>query len=107
MIASLQIAEILWIFIERADKILIKEWRFSKVSAKWGPRLVTPEQKRSRCALFKKDNHELFKDVQGNFLTLTLLLMKLWFISTNWKPKSPIFFGFVRFWLNLLSLNQA
>ena len=51
-ISCRQVAETLGISIERADKILTKEPGFSKVSARWVPRLLTSEQKSTRCIVF-------------------------------------------------------
>ena len=78
-ISSRQIAERLGILTERADKILTQELGFSKVSARWVPRLLTPEQKRTRC-IVSLGNLELCETDEDNFLAQ--------FITTNTKPKN-------------------
>ncbi|XP_036357552.1 histone-lysine N-methyltransferase SETMAR-like [Octopus sinensis] len=55
-----QIAQRLGISTQRADKIVTKELGFSKVSARWVPPLLIPEQKRTRCTL-STSNLELFE----------------------------------------------
>ena len=51
-ISCRKVAERLGISIERAYKILTKELGFLKVSAKWISRLLTPEQKSTRCTVY-------------------------------------------------------
>ena len=72
-----QIAERLGISIERADKILTKELGFSKVSARWVPRLLTPEQKCTRCTV-SKSNLELFEADEDNFLARFITMDESW-----------------------------
>ena len=66
-ISCRQIAERLGISIEQADKILTQELGFSKVSARWVLRLLTPEQKRTRSTV-SKGHLELFEADEDNFL---------------------------------------
>ena len=66
-ISCCQIAERLEISTEQADKILTQEMGFSKVSARWIPHLLTPEQKRTRYTV-SKGNHKLFEADKNNFL---------------------------------------
>ena len=72
-----QVAERLGISIERADKILTKELGFSKVSARWVPRLLTPEQKSIRCTV-SMDNLELFEADEDNFLARFITIDETW-----------------------------
>lgn len=72
-----QIAERLGVSLERADKILTKELKLSKVSARWVPRLLTPEQKRTRCTM-SKDNLQLFEADKGNFLARFITMDESW-----------------------------
>ncbi|XP_029642711.1 protein GVQW3-like [Octopus sinensis] len=53
-ISCRQIAERLGISTEREDTIVTKELGFSKVPARWVPRLLIPEQKRTKCTLSEK-----------------------------------------------------
>ncbi|XP_029657123.1 protein GVQW3-like [Octopus sinensis] len=66
-ISCRQIAERLGVSNERADNIVEKELGFSKVSAMWVPRPLTPEQKRTRCTLSTR-TLELFEADEENFL---------------------------------------
>lgn len=76
-ISCRQIAERLGISIERADNIVTKELGFSKVSARWVPRLLTPEQKRTRCTL-STSNLELFEADEENFLARFITMDESW-----------------------------
>ena len=62
-----QIAERLGMSTEQADKILTQELGFSKVSARWVHRLLTPEQKGTR-RIVSKGNLKLFEADEENFL---------------------------------------
>ena len=62
-----QVAQRLGMSTERADKILTQELEFSKVSERWVSRLLTLEQKRTRCTV-SKGNLELFETDEDNFL---------------------------------------
>ena len=72
-----QVAERLGISIERADKILTKELGFSKVSARWVPRLLTPERKSIRC-MVSMGNLELFEADEDNFLAQFITMDETW-----------------------------
>ncbi|XP_029654136.1 uncharacterized protein LOC115227448 [Octopus sinensis] len=72
-----QIAERLGISNERADNIVTKEHGFSKVSARRVPRLLTPEQKRTRCAL-STSILELFETDEENFLARFITMDESW-----------------------------
>ena len=86
-ISCRQVAERLRISIERADKILIKELGFSKVSARWVPSLLTPEQKSTRCIAFM-GSLELFEADEDNFLARFITMDKPEFITTKPKPEN-------------------
>ena len=66
-----------WDINERADKILTQELGFSKVSARWVPRLLTPEQKHTRCTV-SKGNLELFEADEDNFLARFITVDETW-----------------------------
>ncbi|XP_029634903.1 protein GVQW3-like [Octopus sinensis] len=72
-----QIAERLGISNKRADNIVTKELGFSKVSARWVPRILTPEQKRTRCTL-STSNLELFGADEENFLARFITKDESW-----------------------------
>ncbi|XP_029636911.1 uncharacterized protein LOC115212213 [Octopus sinensis] len=72
-----QIAETLGISTERADNIVTKELGFSKVFARRIPRLLTPEQKRTRCIL-STSNLELFETDEVNFLARFITMDESW-----------------------------
>ena len=76
-ISCREIAERLGISIERADKIVTQELKFSKVSARWVPRFLTPEQKRIRCTV-SKSNLELFETNEDNFLAQFITMDETW-----------------------------
>ena len=76
-ISCRQIAERLGISIEQADKILTKELGFSKVSATWVPRLLTPEQNSTRCTV-SMGNLALFEANEDNFLARFITMDKTW-----------------------------
>ncbi|XP_029641057.1 protein GVQW3-like [Octopus sinensis] len=69
-----QIAERLGISAERADNSVTKELGFSKVSARWVPRLLTPEHK---CILFTS-NLELFETNEENFIACFITIDESW-----------------------------
>ena len=77
LISCRQVAEKLGISIEQADKILTKELGFSKVSARWVPRLLTPEQKSTRCTV-SMGNLELFEANEDNFLARFITMDETW-----------------------------
>ena len=75
---------------------MTKELGFPKVSARWVPRLLTPEQKSTRCTL-SMGNHELFEANEDNFLARFITMDKTWVHhyqpktkeqSKQWKHKS-------------------
>ena len=76
-ISCRQVVERLWISIERADKILTKELGFSKVSERWVLRLLTPEQKSTRCTV-TMGNLELFEADEDNFLARFITMDETW-----------------------------
>ncbi|XP_029634578.1 protein GVQW3-like [Octopus sinensis] len=76
-ISCRQIAERVVISTERADNIVTKQLGFSKVSARWVPRLLTPEQKRTRCTL-STSNLELFEADEENFLARFITMDESW-----------------------------
>ncbi|XP_029655230.1 protein GVQW3-like, partial [Octopus sinensis] len=72
-----QIAERLGFSTERTDNIVTKYIKFSKVSARWVPPLLTPEQKRTRCTL-SMSNVELFQTDEENFLARFITMVESW-----------------------------
>ena len=72
-----QIAERFRTSTEQADKILTQELGFSKVSARWVSRLLTPEQKRNWCTV-SKGNLELFEADENNFLARLITMNETW-----------------------------
>ena len=76
-ISCRQVAERLRISIERADKILTKELGFSKVFARWVPRLLTPEQMGTRCTV-SMSNRELFEADEDIFLARLITKDETW-----------------------------
>ena len=76
-ISCCQIAERLGISTELADKILTQELGFSNVPARWFRRLLTPEQKRTRCSV-SKSNLELFEANDDNFLARSITIDETW-----------------------------
>ena len=73
-ISCRQMAERLGISTERADKILTQEPGFSKVFSRWFPRLLTAEQKCTRCTL-SKGNLELFETNEGRQFPCSIITM--------------------------------
>ena len=86
-ISCRQIAERLGISTERpcTDKILTKELGFSKVSARWVLRLLTPEHKRTRCTV-SKGNPKLFEADEDNFLARFITMDGSW--VHHYQPKT-------------------
>ena len=76
-ISCRQVAERLGISIEQADKILTKKLGYSKVSARWVPCLLTPEQKSTRCTI-SMGNLELFEANEDNFLARFITMDETW-----------------------------
>ncbi|XP_029634494.1 protein GVQW3-like [Octopus sinensis] len=70
-------AKRLGISTERADNIVTKELGFSKVSARWVPRLLTPEQKCARCTL-SSSNLEVFETDEESFLARFITMDESW-----------------------------
>ncbi|XP_036358546.1 uncharacterized protein LOC115210603 [Octopus sinensis] len=84
-ISCRQIAERLGISTERADNFVTKELGFSKVSARWVPCLLTPEQKRTRCTL-STSNLELFEADEENFLARFIIMDERWVL--HYQPET-------------------
>lgn len=86
-ISCRQIAERLGISLERADNILTNELGFAKVSARWVPRLLTPEQKRIRWTV-SKSNLELFEADEDNFLARFITMDESW--VHHYQPETKV-----------------
>ena len=97
-LSTRQIADRLGIPQERADNILKNELGLSKVSARWVPRLLTPEQNRTRY-LLSVDNLKLLERDVDDFLYRFITMDECWVHhyqpetkqqSKQWKhPSSP------------------
>ena len=71
------IAETLRISRERVEHIIKRVLRMRKVSARWVPRLLTPEQTDIRCAM-SRENLRLFQQDPGEFVTRFVTVDETW-----------------------------
>lgn len=71
------IAEIIGICQERVHHILTNELEMTKVSARWVPRLLTPDQKRTRLDM-SRENLELFEADPDGFIERFLTMDECW-----------------------------
>ncbi|XP_076068328.1 histone-lysine N-methyltransferase SETMAR-like [Oratosquilla oratoria] len=76
-LSSRQIATRMGISQERAVNILTNELGMSKVSARWVPRLLTPDQKRTRRTM-SAENLELFEADPENFMARFVTMDEFW-----------------------------
>ena len=79
------IAETLRISRERVEHIIKRVLRMRKVSARWVPRLLTPEQKDVRCAM-SRENLRLFQQDPGEFVTRFVTVDETW--VHHYKPET-------------------
>lgn len=84
-ISERRIAVELEISQERVHNIIHQELGMSKVSARWVPRLLTPDQKRSR-RLISKDNLALFEQDPEDFLQRFITMDETW--VHHYQPES-------------------
>ena len=92
------IATVIGISHERVENILTKELGMAKVSARWIPRLLNPDQKRTRLTM-SKENLDLFEADPTDFIERFLTEDECWVHhfepetkkqSMQWKhPSSP------------------
>ena len=71
------IATTIGISHERVEKILSKELGMTKVSARWVPRLLTPDQKRTRLFM-SRENLKRFEADPANFMERFLTQDECW-----------------------------
>ncbi|XP_076037348.1 histone-lysine N-methyltransferase SETMAR-like [Oratosquilla oratoria] len=76
-LSSRQIATRMGISQERAVNILTNELGMSKVSARWVPRLFTPDQKRTRRTM-SAENLELFEADPEDFMARFVTVDEFW-----------------------------
>ncbi|XP_076044748.1 histone-lysine N-methyltransferase SETMAR-like [Oratosquilla oratoria] len=76
-LSSCQIATRMGISQERAVNILTNELGMSKVSARWVPRLLTPDQKRTRRTM-SAENLELFEADREDFMARFVTMDESW-----------------------------
>ncbi|CAK1593061.1 unnamed protein product [Parnassius mnemosyne] len=72
-----EIAEIIGISYERTQNIIVNELGFHKVSARWVPRLLSVEQKRTRLTI-SRDCLELFEADADDFLNRFVTMDETW-----------------------------
>ncbi|CAK1581831.1 unnamed protein product [Parnassius mnemosyne] len=72
-----EIAEIIGISYERTQNIIVNELGFHKVSARWLPRLLSVEQKRTRLTI-SRDCLQLFEADADDFLNRFVTMNETW-----------------------------
>src|SRR5688572_14920147 len=72
-----EIAEIVGISYERTQNIIVNELGFSKVSARWVPRLLSVEHKRTRLIL-SRECLDLYKAEPQKFLDQFVTMDETW-----------------------------
>lgn len=82
-----EIAETIGISYERAQNIITKDLGFSKVSARWVPRLLSAENKRTRHTV-SQDCLDLFRSDPQDFLGRFITMDETW--VHHYTPESKV-----------------
>lgn len=82
-----EIADSLGISYERTQNIIVNELEFSKVSARWVPRLLSVEQKRARLSI-SRECLEMFEADPPDFLDRFVTMDETW--VHHYTPESKL-----------------